>query len=144
MKIKFALTILILLTIGSPSYGGAKNDVLDVKGKAVVFFGPTEKEYNSLSENDKNEWNEVLSDFYHYRDKTIPFLQSNNIKPIITADMNIKIHLAGGDSRTYVRKKFKHIVGYILTDGTKEPKVVLGVGTDMDLINDFKEYFKLK
>lgn len=144
MKIKVALAILVLLIIGNPSYGASKNVVLDVKGKAVVFFGPTEKEYNALSENEKNEWNEVLSDFYHYRDKTISFLESNNIKPIITADMNIKIHLKGGKSRTYVRKDFKHIVGYILTDGNKEPKVVLGVGTDMDLINDFKEYFKLK
>jgi hypothetical protein len=86
----------------------------------------------------------VLSDFDHYRDKTIPFLESNNIKPIITANMNIKIHLAGANSRDYVRKKFKHIVGYILTDGNKEPKVVLGVGTDKDLINDFKKYFKFK
>ena len=143
MKNIFTLTILILLTIGSASYGGSKDDVLNIEGKAVVFFGPTKQEYNSLSENDKNEWSEVLSDFYHYRDETIPYLESNKIKPIISSNATIKIR-AGANTRTYARKKFKHIVGYILTDGNKEPKVVEGVGTDMDLINDFKEYFKLK
>jgi len=51
---------------------------------------------------------------------------------------------AGANTHTYVRKKFKHIVGYILTDGNKAPKVVEGVATDIDLINDFKKYFKLK
>jgi len=142
MKIKFVLTILILLTIGSIA-NGSSTDVLDVKGKAVVFFGPTEREYNSLTENYKNEWSEVLSDFYHYRDKTIPYLESNKIKPIVTANTKIIIH-TGTNARTFVRKNFKHIVGYILTDGNKKPKVVEGVGTDMDLINDFKEYFGLK
>ncbi len=143
MRIKFALTILILFAIGSPIYAGTEDEVLDVKGKAVVFFGPTGKEYDSLSENDQNEWNEVLSDFYHYRDQAIPYLESNKIKPIITASTKIKIQ-AGTNTRTFTRKKFKHIVGYILTDGNKKPKVVEGVGTDMDLILDFKEYFKLK
>lgn|SRR5574341_1539 len=144
MKIKFGLTFLFLLTISNPSYGGAKNDVLDVKGKAVVFFGPEEKDYNLLSEDEKNEWSEVLSDFYYYRDKTIPYLESNNIKPIATSVASIKVHLAGANSRSYAKQKFEHIVGCILTDGNSEPKVVLGVGTDVDMINDFKEYFKLK
>ncbi len=55
MKIKIALTILILMMVGDLSYGGARDGVLDVKGKAVVFFGPAQKEYDSLSKNDKNE-----------------------------------------------------------------------------------------
>jgi hypothetical protein len=143
MKIKFALIIFIVLALGSPSHAGAEDKVLDVRGKAVVFFGPTQKEYKSLSENEQNEWNEVLSDFYHYRDKTIPYLESNRIKPIITADAKIMIH-TGANVRTFARKNFKHIVGYILTDGNNEPKVVEGVGTDLDLINDFKIYFKLE
>ncbi len=143
MRVKFALAILILSMIGNLSFGGSNNEILDVKGKAVVFFGPTEKEYDSLSENEQNEWNEVLSDFYHYRDEAIPYLESNKIKPIITANKEIRIQ-TGTNSRTYARKKFKHIVGYILTDGKKEPKIVQGVGTDIDLINDFKEYFKIK
>jgi hypothetical protein len=142
---KIALIILILLVMGSLSHAGTKDEVLDVKGKAVVFFGPTEKEYNSLSEKERNELNEVLSDFYHYRDSLVPYLESNNIKPVITSDRKITIHLAGDKSRTYVRTKFKYVVGQIITDGKREPKVVLGVvGTDIDLINEFKQYFKLK
>lgn len=143
MKIKFALTILIFLLVGSPYFVRAEDKVAEVKGKAVVFFGPTEKEYQSISENEQNEWNEVLSDFYYYRDKTIPYLESHQIKPLITANSEIIIH-TDAKTRAYARKKFKHIVGYILTDGKNEPKVVESVGTDIDLINDFREYFKIK
>ncbi len=143
MRLKLASAILILLTVGSPSFATAGDKVVEVKGKAVVFFGPTEQEYNSLSENERNEWSEVLSDFYHYRDKTIPYLESHKIKLVITAMSKITIQV-GSNTRTYTRKKFKHIVGYILTDGTNEPKVVEGVGTDIDLINDFSHYFKIK
>jgi hypothetical protein len=144
MKIKFAFIVFFLLVMGS-SYAEAEDGVLDVKGKAVVFFGPTEKEYNSLTEKERNELSEVLSDFYHYRDSLIPYLESNNIKPIITSGKKITVHLAGDKSRTYVRKKIKYVVGQIITDGKREPKVVLGVaGTDVDLINDYKQYFKLK
>jgi hypothetical protein len=142
---KIALIILILLVMGSLSHAETKDGVLDVKGKAVVFFEPTEKEYKSLTEKERNELSEVLSDFYHYRDSLIPYLESNNIKPIITSDRKITVHLAGDKSRTYVRKKFKYAVGQIITDGKREPKVVLGVaGTDIDLMNDYKQYFKLK
>jgi len=127
------------------SYAETVDRALDVKGKAVVFFEPTKKEFNSLSEKEKHEMNEVLSDFYHYRDSLIPYLESNNIKPIITSDRKITIHFAGDKSRTYVRKKFNYAVGQIITDGKREPKVVLGVvGTDVDFINDYKQYFKLK
>lgn len=65
MKIKLALTVLILLAVGSPSFARAEDKAIEVKGKAVVFFGPTKQEYNSLSENEQNEWSEILSDFYH-------------------------------------------------------------------------------
>jgi hypothetical protein len=43
MKINLVLAILILLAIAITSYGGAKNDVLYVKGKAVVFWPNTER-----------------------------------------------------------------------------------------------------
>jgi len=128
--------------IGSIAHGRS-TDVLDVKGKAVVFFGPTEREYSSLTENEKNEWSEVLSDFYHYRDKTVPFFESNKIKPFVAANTKIIIH-NWRNARTFARKNFKHIVGYILTDGNKKPIVVEGAGADLYLINDFKEYFELK
>jgi hypothetical protein len=142
---KIALLILVFFVMGSLSHAGTKDEVLDVKGKAVVFFGPTEREYNALSEKEKNYLSEMLSDFYHYRDSLVPYLESNNIKPVITSDQKITIHLAGDKSRTYVRKNFKYVVGQIITDGKREPRVVLGVvGTDIDLINEYKQYFKLK
>lgn len=143
MKANLALTLLVLLEVGYPAFVMAVDKAVEVKGKAVVFFSPTEKEYNSLSENDQNEWSEVLSDFYHYRDNSLSFLEAHQIKPIITSSSKIIIRNERR-TRTYLRKRFKHIVGYILTDGSKEPKVVEGFGTDIDLVMDFQAYFNIK
>ncbi len=141
MKIKLALLICVLLTTGIPAH--AAESVLVVEGKAVVFFGPSDQEYQAVPESEKYGWDETLSDFYYYGKKTFPYLESNRIQPLITANTTIRIH-AGDKVRTFVRKNFKHAVGYIMTDGNKEPKVIEGVGTDADLITDFKEYFALK
>jgi hypothetical protein len=143
MKVKFILILLFVLVVNTSSFAGIEGEVVEVNGRAVVFFEPTEKEYNSLSKNEKNEWSEVLTDFYYYRDSVTSFLEENNIKVIKTSNPKIVIHTESG-TRTYIRKKFNNIVGYILTDGKNEPKVVESIGTDVDMIMDFKAYFKIK
>jgi hypothetical protein len=141
MKTRLIISLILLLTVTIPSFGGETDDVLNVEGKKVVFFGPNQLEYDAVSEDEQDEWNEVLSDFEYYRDLTIPYLDKNDIKHITTAAPEIRIQLEGGKDRIYKRKDIEHIVGYILTDGKSEPKLVPGVGTDTDLISDFKEYF---
>jgi hypothetical protein len=143
MKVKFSFILLLLLSVNSFSYAGTECDVVEVREKAVIILEPTEKEYNSLSEKEKNEWDEVLSDFYYYKDSVTSFLEENNIKVIKTSNSKIVIH-TGSSSRPYIRAKFNNLFGYILTDGKNEPKVVESVGTDVDMIMDFKEYFKIK
>jgi len=144
MKNILASAIIIFLTIFYPAHGDTKTDALDVKGKAVVFFGPTQQEYNSLSAVKKKQANEALDDFNHYCKNVIPFLESNNIQPISTSTMRIKIQFAPTKNIIYTRKEFQQYIGYILTDGNKEPKVIFGVLTDIELIEAFKEYFNIK
>ena len=144
MAAKVTLAILLLYIVISPSNVAAADDVTEVKGKAVVFYGPAQQEYDAHPEVEREEWTEVLSDFEYYRDLIIPFLEKNGIAPVSTVASKINIQLEGNKRHTYVRKDFDHVVGYIMTDGKSEPKVVTGVGTDSDLLMDFKEYFKIK
>ena len=145
MRVFTAITILLLCCLYFPAaQGGVANDTLYVSGKAVVFFGPTQAEYDSLSEEEKAEMNEVLSDFYYYREQVIPFLKSNQIQEFLTASPRIQVKLSGSEHRTFARRNFNVNVGLIMADGTQEPKVFLGVATDVDLIPMFKDYFGLE
>ena len=125
----------------STTYGGTADDTLYVSGNAVVFFGPTQPEYDSLNENRQAEMNEVISDFYHYHSEVTPFLERNGIKDFITAKALITIQLTGTEIRSFRRQNFKHAMGMIMSDGKREPKVYLGVATDFDLIEMFKDFF---
>ncbi|MCP3924325.1 MAG: hypothetical protein GY714_17255 [Desulfobacterales bacterium] len=117
------------------------NKTLNVKGRCVIFFGLTQNEFDSYSEEGQDEINEVISDFYHYRNEALPFLKDKGINYYFTAMDKIKIKLQNNNTITFERKKLKHIVGVILTDG-KNPKVYSSVITDY--INIFKEYFKFQ
>ena len=145
MRIFTAIAILILVLLPVfDAQGGAANDTLHVSGKAVVFFGPTQAEYDSLSEEEKGDMDEVLSDFYYYRQQVISFLKSNQIQEFLTASPRIQFKLSGRERRTFLRRNFNPNVGLIMTDGNQEPKVFLGVATDVDLVPIFEEYFGLK
>jgi hypothetical protein len=145
MRIFTAIAILILVLLPVfDAQGGAANDTLHVSGKTVVFFGPTQAEYDSLSEEEKGDMDEVLSDFYYYRQQVISFLKSNQIQEFLTASPRIQFQLSGRERRTFLRRNFNPNVGLIMADGNQEPKVFLGVATDVDLIPMFEEYFGLK
>ncbi len=144
MRILFAT--LIVLIMAAPVFaekGGVIEDTLQVSGKAVVFFGPSWAEYLSMSDEEKDEIDEELYYFYHYRGKVLPFLELNKIQEFSTARSKIEIQLAGDATTIYFRRGFDHVVGLIMTDGEHDPEVFLGAATDVDLISMFKEYFGL-
>ncbi len=120
------------------------NDTLQVSGKAVVFFVPSQEEYDSLSDDEKAEINEVLSDFYFHRENVVPYLKSNMIQEFLTDSAKIMIKVNGNKTLTFIKREFNQEVGVIMSDGKKEPKVDLGVATDIDLIFRFREYFGIK
>ncbi len=145
MRIFTATVILLLMIVPiAAAQGEVAEDTLYVTGKAVVFFGPTEQEYDSLPPEEKAQIDEVLSDFYYYRENVIPFLKSNQIQEFLTAKSKIQVQLSDDQHLTFAKENFDHVVGLIMTDGKEDPEVFLGIATDMDLIDIFKDYFGLK
>jgi hypothetical protein len=119
-------------------------DSFDVSGRAVVFFGPTQDEYDALSEQEQEDMNEILSDFYFYQHNVVPFLEANGIEDFHTANPVIRVVLSENESRTFRRRRFGHTVGLIMIDGAREPVVSLGVSTDVDWIPMFKVFFNIE
>ena len=145
MRILSILSILFLLNI--PALTAQTTDIKDtlyVSGKAVVFFGPSQSEYVSMTHAEKDAIDEHLYDFYHYRSKVLTFLKSNEIQDFETARSKIQIQLSGNESIIYTRSDFDDVVGLIMTDGVRDPEVKLGVYNKSELISLFAGYFGLE
>jgi hypothetical protein len=136
-------TIFLIVLMGASVSAGqaVAEDTLVVGGKAVVFFGPAETEYLSMTDKEKDAIDEDLYDFLHYRNKVLSFLEANDIPEFLTALPKIQIQLSGSDSITYIRSNFGHRFGLIMTDGMNEPEVFLGAATNSELISMFEKYF---
>ena len=136
---------LLLLVLNIPfTQTALAEDPFDVSGRAVVFFGPTQDEYDALSEREQEDMNEILSDFYFYQNNVVPFLEANGIEDFHTANPVIRVVLSEEESRTFQRRQFEHDVGLIMIDGAREPVVSFGVSTDVDWIPMFKAYFNIE
>lgn len=123
---------------------GNIKDTLQVRGKAIVFFGPSQSEYIAMSDQEKDEIDEVLYEFYHYGNEVLAFIQDNGIQAFSTAKPKVEIIFDDNDRIIYSRAGFEFIVGIIMTDGRRAPKIFLGAATDLDLISMFRQYFDLE
>jgi len=138
---------IILLVMASPVFseqGATGEDTLSVSGKAVIFFGPSQSEYLSMTDQEKDAIDEELYDFYYYRNKVLPFLASNAIQEFSTARRQIEIQLDDSQNLSYFRKDFGRLMGVILTDGRQAPKILLGAVAKTELIFLLEEYFGLQ
>jgi hypothetical protein len=146
MKKLNILSAVILLFVAAPvisAPAAEPEDTLTVSGKAVVFFGPSQSEYLSMSHEQKDAIDEELYDFYHSRGEVSPFLASNEIQEISTGRLKIQVLLEGSQSITYHRNDFDRVVGMILTDGRQEPLILLGAREVSELIAQFEDFFDL-
>ena len=139
-------TLILLVVVIPVCWGQSSVDegTLYVSGKAVVFFGPSQSEYLTMTDREKNVIDEELYDFYYYRKKVLPYLASNTIQEFSTARRQIEIRLDDGESISYFRKDFGRLMGVILTDGRQSPKIALGALSKTELIFLFEEYFGLE
>lgn len=112
--------------------------------KGVIFFTLSNHEYAKTNGKEREDLDEVLGDFYHYQKSVSPFLKENELKQIITAKKQIVIRHKDKEKTIYNKSDFKHVVGLIMFQNKKDPKVFLGVETDIDLIEMFKDYFEIK
>ena len=144
MRILFSILLSLVLAI--PGFSGPDaidEDTLHVSGKAVVFFGPSQSEYLSMTDAQKDAIDEELYDFYHYRGKVLQFLTAHDIQEFSTARPHIRIRFDDSESMSYLREDFGHVMGIILTDGRQSPRILTGAATKAELILLFEEYFGL-
>lgn len=145
MRILYSAMILLFMAIpvcwGQSSVDG---DTLYIRGKAVVFFGPSQFEYLTMTDQEKEAIDEQLYDFYYYREKVLPFLASKGIQEFSTVRRQIEIQLDNRQSICYFRKDFGRLMGVILTDGRQAPKIIPGAVSKTELIFLFEKYFDLK
>ena len=95
------ISAMVLLFVAIPVCWGQSSvdgDTLYVKGKAVVFFGPSQSEYLTMTDQEKDAIDEELYDFYYYRKKVLSFFESIGIQEITTARRQIEIQLDNGES----------------------------------------------
>ena len=142
MRILYSAMILLFVAIpvcwGQSSVEG---DTLYVRGKAVIFFGPSQSEYLTMTDQEKEAIDEQLYDFYYYREKVLPFLASNGIQEFSTARRQIEIQLDNRQRIRYFRKDFGRLMGVILTDGRQTPQILPGAVNKTELIFRFEKYF---
>jgi hypothetical protein len=137
---------MILLVVAIPAVWGqsiAVEDTLNVSGRAVVFFGPSQSEYLAMSHEQKDAIDEELYDFYHNRGEVSRFLSSNAIQVLSTGRHKIQIQFDDNQSVTYLREDFDGPVGLILTDGRQEPLILPGAAAVSEMTTLFEEFFDL-
>lgn len=143
---RILISTLILLVLAIPGFsepGTIDEDTLYVSGKAVVFFGPSQSEYLSMTDEEKDAIDEELYDFYHYRGKVLPFLTDHDIQEFSTARRKIQIQFDDNESISYFRKDFGSVIGTILSDGRQAPKILTGAATKAELLSLFQAFFDL-
>jgi hypothetical protein len=119
----------------------AISDTIDVTGKAVVFFGVTQREYDSLLVDKNSGIDAAWDDFTYYADKLMPYLDSLKIETAVISSPIVRIWVKGDNPRVYHTKKLDDILGIIMTDGAQQPQILLGVTTDDDWKDNIRKYF---
>ena len=140
---KSLLILTVLLGAVLFAQNGSKHNKEKYTGKTVVFFGPSQAEYDKLKRDDSSGIDEVLSDFQFYAGKIQPYLKTLKIQFVMTSAETIELKYSG-QLLEFVRLKSGYDVGVILSDGVQKPKISFGVKTDDDLKADISGYFHRK
>jgi len=117
---------------------------LQVTGTGVVFFGPTQAERDSIIRTEGLEAAQVFDDYDYVAGKSASYLKGLGIVVEFTTSPAVLVKIGDQGIRVYERKKLADYVGVILTDGLQEPRLLLGVATDEELVAEFKDFFQLK
>lgn len=116
---------------------------MKVDGKVAVFFTISQQEYDSLPKDPNSGIDEVLGDFNYYASIVVDSIEQRGYKTMMTGSRYIQINLDNGTKKTFDRLANKEsIVGYVFSDGMKEPRIEYGVGTDIDLLSSFNGFIK--
>jgi hypothetical protein len=122
---------------------GRSKDTVKVEGRVAVFYALSQAELGSLSPEDQEAYNELLSDFYEYAGRLGRNLDRHGIKHILTGSRYVEVK-AGRKTYCYDKTKLEEEVGVILSDRRKRPKVIPGLFIDEEVMPTVTEYYSLK
>lgn len=139
----YACLLALPLTGCAASCPGKNKDTVRVEGRVAVFYALSQAELDSLSTEDQEAYNELLSDFYEYSGRLGRNLDKHGINHILTGSRYVEVK-AGRKTYCYDKTKLEEEVGVILSDGRKRPKVIPGLFTDEEIMPIVTEYYSLK
>ena len=144
MKPVIALAFfLFLISFASFAQESAQSGTAKYSGRIVVFFEPSQADFDSLAKDDGAWIDEVLSDFQYSAEKVLPFLKERGIRSDVTSADFIEIAWSNQTFR-FDRHKGDQGVGMIMSDGIHMPLFLYGVHTDDGLKEEFVKYFRIK
>ena len=139
IKLKI-LVMSFLVILLHASYSHSSDCVASATGNTVVFFQLDRKEYRKLNELNRSEVDEALYDFQRYAQSVKSRFKAAKIKVLFTSCNTILVDTIGGKIK-YYRKDLDECCGVILVKNGKEPKVMAGVSTDEEILDDARQYF---
>ena len=135
--------IFLYVTVASVS-AQQPSDTLTLTRQAIIFFGPTQAERDSLNLIKDSGIEEVIDDYLLYVGRIRNFIDSNKIS---TNETTARTFILLQEDRKPVRLSRKSIgsdIGFIFMKNSKKPKILKGVYTDLDLRQLISDYFGLK
>lgn len=139
----YACLLALPLTGSAASCPGKNPNTVSVAGRVAVFYALSQAELDSLSSENQEAYNELLSDFYEYARRLGDILDKHGIEHILTGSRYVEIK-ADKKAYCYDKAKLKEEVGVILSDGRKQPKVIPGLFTDSEVLPTIADYYSLK
>tara|TARA_R110002111_G_C5796895_1_gene354857 strand:- start:44 stop:589 length:546 start_codon:yes stop_codon:yes gene_type:complete len=121
-----------------------KLDTLNADNYNVLFFHPTESEFNELLKKNGEESGlyEVDSDFGFYASKVYDSLSKTDLKVEFVTQRIIKYSTKNGIKYFDRLKNTEHPYGIIFNKINCDPKIEFGVMVDIGIIQSLNEYNK--
>jgi hypothetical protein len=122
----------------------SKLDTLNADNYNVLFFHPTESEFNELLKENGEESGlyEVDSDFGFYSSKVYDSLSKTDLKVEFVTERIIKYSTKNGIKYFDRLKNAEHPYGIIFNKINCDPKIEFGVMVDIGIIQSLNEYNK--
>lgn len=136
--------LLVLPLMGcAASCPGKGEDTFRVSGRVAVFYAHSQVEFDSLPPEDQEAYTALYSDFLEYLGRLGSYLDKRSIKHVLTGARFIEVRV-GKKTSCYDKTKFDLEVGVILSDGKKQPLVIQGLFTDLEVMPTFAEFYSPK
>ena len=119
-------------------------DTLDGSPFNIIFFRPSEKEYDKLWEihGEESGLNEVDSDHGFYASKVIDSFSQTEVHVVVAKERVIQLPSSNGPIYFDRLENGKGVYGLILYKKGCDPRIEHGVMTDVGIFQEYSDYRK--